>query len=198
MLPDFSEFKAELDKVILARLRKAINSKDPVLSSIRSFTQHEGRLMRYEQRPSGDTVEEGFDKVSVDFTISASEVPTFFGPNLDRKLNEVADKAVRQMAQSFFKKIEETSKQAGTTTDAKGQPLTPQLLLETMDKAQVEFDAAGNPTTTLVVHPNMVQALKKLNEQIESDPELKRQYEQSLRQQRAAWAAREDNRKLVD
>jgi len=46
--------------------------------------------------------------------------------------------------------------------------------------------------------PLVVQALKKLNEQIESDPELKRQYEQSLRQQRAAWAAREDNRKLVD
>ncbi len=47
MLPDFPALKAEVQKVILARLRQRVDTGDPVLAQIKRSTQHEGGQMRY-------------------------------------------------------------------------------------------------------------------------------------------------------
>jgi len=198
MLPDFPEFKTELSKFILAKIRGKINNKDPLLASIRRFVQHEGRRFQYEQMPSGEVVEQPFEEASSEVETSVSEVPTLFGPNLEKKLEDLANQTVSQMAKSFFKKVGEASEQAGTSVDAKGKPISPELLMEAMEKFQMEFDSSGNPTTTLVFHPDMFPAYEQIARQIDNDPELKHRHEQILRQQREAWAARENNRKLAD
>ena len=70
--------------------------------------------------------------------------------------------------------------------------------MQMMDKVEMEFDQTGKPTTALVFHPDMTESFKKVAEQIENDPELKRSADAILARKREAWAARESNRKLVD
>lgn len=198
MLPDFPDLKAEIERILLARLQAKIRTKDPVVAQIRSFTQHEGRLQRYEQQPSGQVVEDGFELFSAEVTTAIQEVPKLVGKNLEQKLDEIADKAGSAMAKRFFERVGEECDKAGNTINASGEPMNPELLLKMMSTIQTDFDSNGNPTTMFVLHPDMVPAALKASEQIENDPELKRRSEEIRRKQREAWLTRESNRKLVD
>jgi len=197
MLPDFPALKLELRKVILAGLAKRIHTGDPVLAEIKHFRQNEGTLMRYEQQ-GGKTVEEGFEKMGAEFTILPEEVPDLVGQKLNVKLEEIAQKMIEITAKSFFKKMGEITQAAGTSIDAGGKPVSPEMMLDMMARVQMEFDTDGKPAQSIVVHPDMVPALQKVSEQIENDPDLKRRQDEILQRQREAWVTRESNRKLVD
>jgi hypothetical protein len=85
-----------------------------------------------------------------------------------------------------------------TLVDAGGKPVSPEMLLEMIDTVQMEFGPDGQPRHSFVIHPDMLPAVKKIADQMENDPELKRRHAEILERQREAWAARESNRKLVD
>jgi hypothetical protein len=197
MLPDFPVLKTEIQKIILAKLRQRIDTSDSVLSQIKRFTQHEGTEMRYEQH-GGEIVQEGFEKIGTQFEITIADVPTLVGEKLDAKLEEIAQEVISQSAKAFFKKLGESCEKVGTSIDARGEPVSAEMLLEMMSTVQMEFGPDGKPTMSFVIHPDMVPAAKKVGEQIENDPELKRKHEEIIARQREAWAARESNRKLAD
>jgi hypothetical protein len=197
MLPDFPALKAEAQEIALVKLRHRVDTGDPVLSKVKHFKQHEGQQMRYEQQ-GGGTVQEGFEKIGAEFKVLPADVPNLVGEKLDAKLEEMAQELIGQSAKAFFKKVGEISQKAGTSIDAGGKPVSPEMLLDMMSAVQMEFGADGNPTQSFVIHPDMVPALKKVSEQVENDPELKRRHAEILNRQREAWAARESNRKLAD
>ncbi|MBZ5655289.1 MAG: hypothetical protein LAO56_08410 [Acidobacteriia bacterium] len=197
MLPDFPVLKAEVLKIILAKLRQRVDTGDPVLRQVGRFKQHEGTEMRYEQQ-GGATVEEGFEKIGTEFKVLLDEVPTLVGEKLDAKLEEIAQQLIPQAARAFFKKVGESCQKAGTSIDAGGKPVSPEMLLDMIGSVQMEFGPDGMPTSSFVIHPDMLPALKKVSEQIENDPELRRRNAEILDRQREAWAVRESNRKLVD
>jgi hypothetical protein len=197
MLPDFTSLKAEIQKIAFAKVRHLVDTGDPVFSQVKRFIQHEGREMRYEQY-GGGTVQEGADEIGAKFEIQIADVPTLVGEKFDAKLREMAQELTSQSAKVFFKKVGETSEKAGTSFDAGGKPLSPEMLLDMMGNSQMEFDSDGKPTHSFVIHPDMFPAVKKVAEQIENDPELRRRNTEILERQREAWAARESNRKLVD
>ena len=164
-----------------------------------NFTQHEGLTHRYKQlRPEGKIVEEGFEVLSTEFVISVDEIPTLTGSNLEKKLDGIAEKARGAQAASFYKTIGDAYDQVGSSLDAGGKSLSPEHLLEMMDRVEMEFDKTGKPTTALVFHPEMMETFTRVAEQIENDPELKHRANAILDRQRAAWVARQSNRKLVD
>lgn len=197
MLPDFPALKAEIQKIVLARLRHRVETGDPVLSQVKRFAQHEGWQMRYEQY-GGGTVQEGPEEIGTKFEIPIAEVPFLVGEKLDAKLEEIAQDLISQSAKLFFKKLGESCQKAGTSLDAGGKPVSPEMLLEMISTVQMEFGPDGKPTHSFVIHPDMLPAVKKVAEQLENDPELKRRHAEILERQREAWAARESNRKLVD
>jgi DNA topoisomerase IB len=197
MLPDFPTLKAEVERIILTGLRQRVRRGDPILSKIKGFTQHEGTQLRYEQQ-GGTTVQEGFEKIGMEFQVPIADIPDLAGEKLNAKLDEMARELTSQEAKAFFKKMGEICEAAGTSLDAGGQPATPEMLLDMMDKVQMEFEPDGKPSQSFVVHPDTVPALQKIAEQIENDPKLKRRNEEILERQREAWLARESNRKLAD
>jgi hypothetical protein len=198
MLPDFSELKAEIAKLIDAKLRASIRSKNPVMAEMRRYTQHEGRKLRYEQMPDYNKAESEFEAISTKVLIEFSEVPNLVGLNLEKKLNEIADSAASGVSKSMYRKIDDSCEKAGTAMHANGQPMSPEMMLEMMDRVEMSFDHSGNPTTTFVFHPNMLSSFKQVTEKIDNDPELHQRHTEILRRQREAWATRESNRKLVD
>lgn len=197
MLPDFPVLKAELQKMLFAKLRHRVNTGDPVLSQVRRFTQHEGRQMRYEQY-GGGTVQDEAEQICVGFEIPLAEVPFLIGERLDAKLEEIAQELISKSAKFFFQKVGESCQKVGTAMDAGGKPVSPEMLLEMISTVQTEFGPDGKPTNIFVVHPDMLPALKKVAEEIENDPELKQRQTEITERQREAWSARESNRKLVD
>jgi hypothetical protein len=197
MLPDFPALKNEVQKISFAKLHQRVDTGDPVISRVKSLAQHEGRQMRYEQL-GGTTIQEGFEEIGARFVVSIKDVPTLVGPKLDAKLEEMAQELIAQAAKMFFKKMGESCQRAGTSFDAGGKPVSAEMLLEMMNNVQMEFGPDGKPTQSFVIHPDMLPAMKKVAEQIENDPELRRRHTEILERQREAWAARESNRKLAD
>jgi hypothetical protein len=197
MLPDFPAPKTEIEKIINARLRQRVDTGDPVFAELKRLVQHEGRQTRYEQQ-GGTTVEEGFEEIGAPFEVSIADVPTLVGEKLDAKLEGMAQELISKSAKAFFRKIGETCQKAGTSIDVGGKPLSPEILLDMISTVQMEFGQDGRPTHSFIIHPDMLPAVKKVAEQIENDPELKRRHAEILERQREAWASRENNRKLVD
>jgi len=153
--------------------------------------------MRYEQY-GGTVVQEGPDKIGTMVEIQLAEVPGLIGARFEAKLESMAQGLISESARAFFAKLEASSKRAGTSIDAAGKPVSPDMWLDMMERVQTEFTEDGQPTGTLVIHPNMLPAVKKVADEIENDPELKRRNTAILERQREAWAARESNRKLAD
>jgi hypothetical protein len=199
LLPDFPELKAELDNYLRVKLRRKMDARDSVVSQVRQYTQHEGLLQQYKQLgPDGKVVEEGFEVLSTEFNTTIAEIPTLIGNNLEKKLDEIAEKTAANLAAAFYKRVGKACQEVGNSVNAGGKPLSAEMLLQMMDRVEMEFDETGKPTTALVFHPNMTESFKKVAEQIENDPQLKRRADAILAGKREAWAARESNRKLAD
>ena len=197
MLPDFPKLKTEVHRDVLVRIRRRVDRADSVVSQIKRFSQHEGRDMRYE-RIDAPPVQSGPEEIGAAFKVLLSDVPDLVGPKLDAKIDEIAQEIAKQQAGLIFRRTQETCDEVGNVIHAAGEPLSAELLLEMLSKVQMDFEPDGTPTGQLVIHPDMVPALKKAGEELERDSELKRRHEDILRRQREEWAARESHRKLVD
>jgi hypothetical protein len=197
MLPDFPKLKAEVHRDVLARIRRRADSADSVVSQIKRLSQHEGRDMRYD-RIGAPPVESGPEELGARFEVLVSEVPDLIGPKLDAKIEEIAQEIAKQQAKMFFRRVGETCDEVGNTINANGQPLSAELMLEMFSNAQLNFGPDGKPTGQFVIHPDMAPALKRADEELEGDPELKRRFEDILRRKREEWATRESHRKLAD
>lgn len=197
MLPDFPALKNEIQKIIFAKVRHRVDSSDSVLSQMRRFTQHEGYEMRYEQH-GGTSVQEGPEQIGVKVVIPIGDVPHLIGEKLEEKLKEIAEEFRTQEAKFFFQRLHESCDKAGTSINANGAPMSADLLLQMISTVQTDFGPDGRPTNSFVIHPDMAPALKRIAEEIENDPELKRRNAEILARQREEWATRESNRKLVD
>ena len=92
MLPDFPELKRTVLEHAFAVMRQLIEKRHPILADIKTFTQHEGRALRFEQIGYGEKRQE-LEEHSIPIEIKIEEVPTLIGPALMSKLEKLADGA---------------------------------------------------------------------------------------------------------
>jgi hypothetical protein len=197
VLPDFPKSKAELMRAIIKRIMAHEIRQHPLLAQIKTFTQHEGNTITYDQIGYGSKSQEAEQK-AIKVDIQLDEIPTLLGDELDKKLIQLADQSGTLKMKSLFAKIEEDATQTGQKLDAAGNPLDGRMLLDLIDMVEGGFDSSGKPTGSFVVHPNILPAMKKASEEVENDPELKRRLESINSRQFQQWLDRENCRKLVD
>jgi hypothetical protein len=93
----------------------------------------------------------------------------------------------------IFDQLNKLSAAAGTTTDAKGQPLTRALILQALEKMEIEFDEEGKLNLAMVVGPETFEQLRNL-------PPPTQEEEQAMNElfmrKRAEFDARQRRRKL--
>lgn len=104
-----------------------------------------------------------------------------------------------QKKQEFFRIIEESTKEAGTSKDAGGQPLTAELILEVWEKLIFTFDKHGVwKMPQMTGHPAQAERYRQELARIENEGELRQRFNELLERKRREWNARQANRKLVD
>ena len=197
MLPDFPESKTDVLRAINRRISALEKQHHPLLAQIKTFRQHEGDTIDFEQVGFGRKTQSA-EEHTVRVDIRFDEVPTLTGENLEMKLKLLADQSGALKMRSLSAKVDEATDQTGFRLDADGKPIDGRMLLDMIDMAESGFDKAGKPTGTVVVHPDMVPSLKKASEEVENDPELKRRLAAIQSRQREQWTDRENRRKLVD
>lgn len=197
VLPDFPKPKAELLRLVAKRVADIEKLQHPILAQIKALTQYEGTSIQFDQVDFGKKMQQA-EHLSVRVETRFDEIPTLFGELLDKKLRQIAEQSGALKMKVLFSRIDEATEQTGQKLDAKGRPLDARMLLDMIDMAEAGFDSSGKRTNSFVVHPNLIPALKKASEEVESDPELKQRLESINRRQYQRWLDRENRRKLVD
>ncbi|HWW13811.1 MAG TPA: hypothetical protein VN310_04045 [Candidatus Dormibacteraeota bacterium] len=197
MLPDIPETKGEILNRITTAIKRKIDADHPILAGIKSITQHEGVIHQHDQIGFG-TVSEGYREIGAPVKIDLDEVPDLIREKLDQKLTGIANEIGKQQMQMFFRTLDEATEKAGTRLDNKGKPMTADTILQLIEMTEVDFDRSGKPTSSFVLHPDMMETAKKIDQQIKNDPDLKARAEAIRRRHYESWLARENNRKLVD
>ncbi len=90
MLPDFPKSKRELLLFISKRISSLEKKQHPILAQIKTFSQHEGEIIQFEQEGFGKKTQAAEFK-SVSIEVKLDEVPALIGEALDRKLSLLAE-----------------------------------------------------------------------------------------------------------
>jgi hypothetical protein len=197
VLPNFPKSKTDVLRLITRRIAALEKEQHPVLAQIRTFTQHEGDTIDFEQVDYGRKTQEA-EAHAVSVELRFDEIPSLMGETLENKMRLLADQIGALKMKSLFARIEEATEQTGKKLNAEGKPVDGRMLLDIIDMAEGGFDKTGKPTSSFIVHPNTLPSLKKASEEVENDPELKRRLDSINSRQFQQWSDRENRRKLVD
>ncbi len=143
-------------------LQKLMAKKDPVLREIKPVQSEQIPIVQ-NTMPSGEVVEGEPFRTEMKFSLGVDEL---VNGNLEAfavALDEMATDGLKQLMPKLFERIGCLSEGAGTTVDARGEPLSYELILRGLEKIEIDFDEHGNPILpTMVVGPALHEAWQKL------------------------------------
>ena len=197
MLPDLPSLKANIQDVLNERLRTVAYANMGVLNEVPRVFVHEGNKMRT-LRADGSVEDTEFKQSSVEMLIEGSDIPTMTAQQRLAMLDRAARELAGKVSKGVFESLNMTLAEAGQTVHSHGQPLSLQLMFETLEKIQMDFDEKGQPTgLQFVVGPELMPTILRLQEQFNNDSDAQRRHRELLDRKRMEWRAREATRKLV-
>jgi hypothetical protein len=198
MLPDYPKLKKDISERLNYFIRKRLNHYLGPLSEIGHIRHFEGSGSRI-VRPSGEEEPTQMHEIrSKEMEFKAEEVPSMTLDKILKKFDEMAFSMAEQIAQNFYKTVTEATHKAGTTVDGKQSKMSAQIILEVLSKMQIDFDTEGKARMPEIhIHPNLEEATKRALEELNKNPELKKDFEYLIVEKKEEWRAREASRKLV-
>ena len=193
MLPDFPKVRKFAHEILVARFHKQVQETG-IMQGLPKEKIHEGNrveLHRYDGTKQ---------KVSMKSTVSEMrlERDKFEEKGLPAVL-EAMDQTAADMAEKqtkdFFEQFDDICEQAGQTYDAKGQPLSFDLILDLLETIQIDFDENGQPLMPTLVSGREIQ---EKFDKLEMTKEQEKRFEEIIEQKRSEWHYRESDRKLVN
>jgi len=197
MLPDYPKIKKDLQKRFSDAIKEEIQ-KDPLLSSLRVRMVNEGNAV-VSSSVEGFTQKIEYKEISAKFEIKNEEIIEKGPIAVFSRVKQIAREIGGQQSQMFIKKMDEVTQRTGNVVNAKARPLSPQLILEALEKIAIDFDELGNPIfPSLVVSPQQYEKIKKDFPKWESDLDFRKKQAELIEKKRKEWLDRESNRKLAD
>lgn len=164
---------------------------DPLFSGIeRDYTTHRGPI----RNVPGDTpLDQSMFAVSGESSISWDSIRNGKIDDYIQNLIDLSESQRKSLARHLFKNISEITDTTGQSVNAKGQPLTVDLILDLLEKVEFGFDDDGNPQyPTLFLPSAAIERLKKL----EVTPEQEKRRQQIIEEKRARFNASKRTRRL--
>jgi hypothetical protein len=176
---------------ILYRYVHHLVGEDPFLGKVSHvFERHSGKVMYHNET---DSITTEMKTAGAEISITQDEVLSYDIESVSTKLYDFENSVVDQTARGLFGNLGQVTNFVGNEVDARGKPFSFDLLLETLERIQVEFDDSGEPQLpTLIAPPNVVKNFKRLN----PTPEQNRRYNEIMERKRKDYLAKKRYRKL--
>lgn len=194
MLPDLPELKDDIQHIIDRALRRLVRAKMGVFSDLDRHTIHEGRAL-FVQRADGSSSRTGLVSSSGEANIPLTNNPLEAAETRLRVIEEVAEQLASGMSANLFRRLGEELEAAGQSFGDPCQKLTPETLLQALQRVEIDFDSDSK--LQVVIPPSLKQAAEEAFERLHSDPELRSRAEALMEEKRRSWRDREASRKLV-
>ncbi|MGW1324264.1 hypothetical protein ACWD64_17220 [Streptomyces antibioticus] len=197
-LPLYPKLKIELEDWFMEVFKGAVQKELGVFSESPHFIQHEGTSHSYET-VDGEERETDYHSMTAEIPMSSIDVA-------DRRLDEIlllliekGEEFGRRQAQFHFGRLNEIIEQAGNVIDGKGQKLTLDLLLKTIEQVHISFDEDENPRMpTMVMHPDMAPRIQEIIREVEADETAQEKFHEVMTRKLGEWREEQNRRKLVD
>lgn len=197
MLPDYPSLKQEIAEVLQIVFQKRIEQYTVGLRKVPKTRVFEGKGMIM-KRKTGEEDETPLISTEVVFEVKMDEVPGMSVFDLLKKIDEAAREMAGKMESRFFTGISEILDRTKQNIDQKGKPLSARTILNALKKIFIPFDDKGQPELpTFFMHPNLKEPMKKALTELQERPELKKEYDEIMKQKKEEWRAQEASRKLV-
>ena len=164
---------------------------DPLFSGVeRSITVHRGPI----RNVPGDTpLDQSMFTVSGESSLSWDSIRKGSINDYTHFLFDISESQRKSLTRHFFTNISEIADATGRSVNAKGQPLTVDMILDLMGKVEFDFDDDDNPQYPSLVMPTT--AIKKLKE-LKPTPEQEQRWKQIIEEKRARFNASKRTRRL--
>jgi len=197
MLPDFPLIKQKWSKVFIKYIKDNVR-RDSFLSQIKTARHFEGNRMST-QYSDGNIDRPSYERLSSALSIKEDDLIRMGPKAFIEGLNKIAKELREQQSKLVFEGMSELTKKTGNIVDAKGRPLSYELLIETLEKIEINFDENDQPIMpALVVSPLLYDKFKEKIIGWEKDPKCQEKFNKLIEKKRKEWHDRESNRKLVD
>jgi hypothetical protein len=108
-------------------------------------------------------------------------------------LVEIGAQFCDQMTERFVQRMSEVTDATGNSLDVEGRPLSHDLILDAIERVEIDFDDEGNPRMpSLMANPQTLAPLAR----IQPTDEQIRRYEQIMTAKKAAHDAQKRHRRL--
>jgi hypothetical protein len=198
VLPDFPKLRIELSRQLRSDFRRQTHHQAPLVAEIQPVVQHEGSGGTYE-REDGEVKRITPKQTSVPLEWTIGSDPSFAYNDALKIINDAAVKMAREQTRSLFTAVDEAVNEVGNALDAKGQPISAELILNMWEKMHFDFDKLGKPQMpTMVFNPVQEERIKREFERLHNEPQLVKRHNEIMNIKLADWYDRESRRKLVD
>jgi predicted transcriptional regulator len=187
------EYHRSLTKFVSIAVHEVMIRKSPILSKIRSIPSQQIPTFRT-TGPSGQVVENSPLQVLTPFTINLADAKTGNFDSLFDAIDYASEHLLKEAMNHFYSYLDRICAAAGTSVDAKGQPVSHDLILRMLDSVEIGFDENGEPEMpTLVMHPAMAEQIRRLPQPTEAQL---RALADLIDRKRQEHGARQRSRKL--
>jgi hypothetical protein len=195
MLPDYPESKSKLRKLLTRPFSRSPNSG--FFSQIPKRRFFEGNKWGI-VREDGTVDVSKFIMFKSEMNLNLKEMENATTEDVARMLQGQADQFHFQQSKAMFDTVERVVSSVGNSLNLGGKPLTPEAFLQLFAKIQTEFDDEGNPyMPSITCGRESAEIFKRVLQQIEADPELRKRADEIISKKRSDWRDRESRRKLV-
>lgn len=195
MLPDFPETKKLFSRFFRTYMREKIRKVSPY-SAIQTRYLHEGRRMKITRADQSESTSI-MEQLSATLEIRVDEIEKLTLQKVIEKLNimiwDLARSHTRFIQERVSSEIPESQ-----TLDAKGRKFDAQLCIEMLEKIQIDFYSDGTPKEIFMDGPLFTpERMAAVDKEFESNPGLKRKFDEMMGKKKEEWRVREADRKLV-
>jgi hypothetical protein len=135
--------------------------KDPLLSKMpAAYADHIPTVQN--TMPSGEVVEIRLLEFAMRFATPFDDAISGRTEGVIEAINDAAENGLKTLMPQIFAQLGRLSSAAETAIDAKGQPLTTALILQSLEKMEMDFDKDGSPIIGMVVGPEMYEQMRGL------------------------------------
>lgn len=195
MLPRIASLDSEFNDALTSYVRQR-SRRDGVIREIRGHVIHEGAASAIQRSPT-DSEKTKMVAAQAETTMRFDEIESVDVNYIIRKANEIAEQFGRQFSQNLFQTMDEATAKTGQQVDARGSPLTNELIMEMLSKMPIDFEKSPHGDLTIVTAPQMVPRFQALERELNENPKLRKKMDDLMEKKRNDFREREINRNLA-
>lgn len=197
MLPDLPSLKKDIHQMYLAAYKHRVNVHLGVVNEApRHFIKEGHGLVTVRADKTEEETE--LKTASAEMVIDPKKVPDLSTQERLRMFEDMARDMAAQISTHAFDVIGKATEAVGNVVDAKKRALSPELILEALEKMQLDFDEQGQlKNLKLVLSPEAYEGARAALMQLEHDPAYRKAHSELLQKKWMEWRDREAARKLV-